>query len=447
MERQFQLTQNGQEVQQGDFNLLGEVSALADDRVLAELFRLKYGSATPQKSILPFGVAGNFDDLSTDSTALVHGSNAADAKIRVMPFRAIIGSTTLVGTSPLENVRGIRSGIFSGNGAGTVYQSITLGANASGNPRWDLVYAAVTPNVDEAAVNRYVKDPSTEVIGVQSLVVTKKTSVTVAVSQGTPAASPTRPALPADAAGTYYIALAYIYVANGFTSGTQVARGLIHEVAPCITLNSAVGGGGIVPANQQHSVTPVAALASGTVDTRQSGALAPTIRTGAYLPPTMVGGERRFILFQNGLAPISHADGDVVDNSIDWRFRYFKSFIQVLAGSGTTEAFASDRAATGTIRAGSTINRVPGTHTITVPGQSFYSEGASLPINPADSNGAALLVTDTNLSQMASGGSGVLMLYVRNTDGALILKKTSAAVYQMIIWLEATGQYSNFGTV
>jgi len=439
VERQLQLTLNGQEVQQGDFNLLGETSALADDRVLAELFRLKYGSATPQKSILPFGVVGNFDDLGTDSTALVHGSNAADAKIRVMPFRAVLGSTTLVGASPLENVRGIRSGIFSGNGAGTVYQSITLGANASGNPRWDLVYAAITPNVDEAGVNRYVKDPSTEVISVQSVVVTKKTAVTVAVSQGTPAASPTRPALPADAAGTYYIALAYIYVANGFTSGTQVTRGLIHEVAPCITLNSAVGGAALEPANQQHKIP-------GTVDTNQSGALAATLRTGAYIPPTMLGEAKRIILIQNGLAPLSHLDGDVVDNSIDWRFRYFKSFVQVLAGSSTNDAFASDRAATGTIRAGSTVNRVPGTHTMWVPGQSFYSDGAALPINPGDSNGAALLVTDSNLSQMSSGGSGVLMLYVRNTDGALILKKTSAAVYQMIIWLEATGMYSNFGT-
>ncbi len=429
MEPQYVAPDTGIEVQIEDIDTWSANAGLADDRVLWELLRLTHGSATPQKAILPYGESGGAEYAAgINSTALVHSTSTGNGSIRVMPFRAIIGSTTLAASDTKESMRGIRSGLYV-NASTVPYGTFALVANSSGNPRWDLVYASVTPNVDSSAVDRYIKEPTTEVVSVNTSAVTKVTTVAVTVATGTPGASPARPALPADGAGTYYIALAYIWVENGFTTVTTVDRRRIHEVAPCITLASQLGAMSVEPANQQYTV-------GGVVDVAQSGATS-AVRPGAYFPPTAVGGVSRVILIQAGLNPESHVDGDVVDNSVDWRFRYTKWMVTAKTGATTGDAFASDRALTGTNPCPLSVSTPVVAHSFGM-GHTFLDATGS-----GYGYGYGMFADGDNIT-----GLGAEMgLYADATTGALKLYLGAIGEWQIIIWLDATGPYSNFGQV
>jgi hypothetical protein len=428
MERQVVFGTNGRAVEQDDINALGEAGGLADDRVLAEMLRLVEGSATPVKAILPFGKSTAAKVTGANNGALVSGGSA-DAKIRIMPFRAIVGSTTLAATSVLEHYRGIRSGIHVG--ASSLFTEKVIAVNGSGNPRWDLVYASVQPNV-VTTDTRFLKSTSSGAISSNTYDIYKSTPVTITVLAGTPGASPTRPALPADAAGTYNIALAYVWVPSAHNGTTStVARSQFYELASVASVAAPMGVPRCQPASSLHT-------SGQSVDSAQGHQQ--LLRPGAYLPSTMVGEEKRTILLQRGFAPVSHADGAVIDNSVDWRFRYFDWQIHARAGTASTAALASDRNATGTTPAGSSSLRTFGAHVAIGGGQSFVADET---IVVADGNGMAMYVTDTECSQL--GATTVIQIYVRNTDGALVFKTTGAGTYQARITITATAPYENFG--
>jgi hypothetical protein len=436
-ESQHQLTLVAQELQQKDSNGISANAALSDDRVLGELLRLYPEPSPNQKFVLPYGISGNKTYHSLDSTALVQSSGVADGRIRVMPFR---GGVYVGGATPKEEWRGLRSQVFTGPTG--IYKTFTLTPNVAPNPLWALIYVAITPDADEATEDRFVKDRVTKVVAPASVVITKNTAIAVAISYGTPDVSPTRPAPPADAAGTYYFALAYVFLPAGFNGVTQVDRSWIYEVAPCLPINTTMGTKSCAPANQQHVI-------NGTVDTRQSGDNG-ELRPGAYLPPTMVGGVERDILLQLKRTPKSHVDGDVVDNSIDWRYRFFDWTCFVRSGNTTASGFASDRSTTGVAPSPSAIPSAHGTTTDYGFGQSFVDDTAagvawSAPV--ADGAGLAFYVTGLKIGYMAGGGpNDVVALYVRNTDGALVLKTNGGDAGQVFIRLRASAQYANFGT-
>ncbi len=425
-EKRYFIAANGQEVQEADLELLGTESAFADDRVLFELLRTLPGSATPQKLIVPYGVSG----WASSTTKALVGPSGADGKVVIQPFRGIVGSTTLAASSPLEALHSLRSGYALGTT--TLSQTKTLAANSSGSTRWDLIYATVTPDVNAAGVTRYKKDTTTEVVSSSSVATYTTCTVVINVQAGTPAAPPLYPALPADGGGAYNIPLAMVRVPNGFGAASTVARTDIHEHAPCALQSTATGAKNMQPASSNYSTT-------GAAEANQDWNNL-TLRGGAYLPATMVGSESRVILLQRGLAPLSHVDGDVVDDSIDWRNRYFRASVLALSGSTTATAFASDRNVTGTVPAGSAAQATQGTHTYQTFGQSFVDDNANT-IAYGTSNGTAFYVTSTLVSQL---GASSVAIHVRNTDGALVLKLSGSNTFQMIIWLEASGPYRNY---
>ena len=69
------------------------------------------------------------------------------------------------------------------------------------------------------------------------------------------------------------------------------------------------------------------------------------MRPRAYLPPGMVGVEERVIAFSQSDTLKSHADGNIIDNSVDWRFRFFQVFgsANVQGANGSNDQLASDR--------------------------------------------------------------------------------------------------------
>lgn len=314
MEKKFQLSNNGQQVQQDDINLLGETAGLADDRVLAELFRLSPRSgSTISRGIIPY-------THQTSATSPLVGPNGASGSVIVRPFRAFIGSRTEEVDEARENWRDIRSALLVAEGDTSLTQSLSISANASGNPRWDLVLAAVAVDANSATVTRKVKDPTTKVIASASVVTTKVCTVTLSVVTGTPGATPAFPATPSDSGGTYYIPLCYIKVPNGFGASSTVSNYDILLNAPVLSLSSATGAMVLEVANQSY--VPTASLRD-----FWSGTSRPT----AYMPSTLHGGTS---LLVNLIATLSN--GTVLD-SRDWRGRLNK--FHALSVSSTSEVW------------------------------------------------------------------------------------------------------------
>lgn len=438
METEYQHTINGQSVRQQDINSISGNAALADDRTLWEVIRTLPFDSAPQKAVLVAGQDGWPKPAGTNSTALVH-SDSGGGKVRVRPCRVIVGATSTTG---IDRFRNIRSGYVLPTG-GLDYQLVTIAANVSADPRWTLVYAKIEPDKDGDTDTVIVKDVTTGVVGsTPGVVINKKTTVTLGTVDGTAAASPTRPSLPADAAGAYYVALAFLLIPGSFNSATVLTRQRIYEVAPAITIHSGTGALTARPANQQFAQ-------DGTVDTNQSGSGATQYRPGAYLPSTMVGGEERHVLIQNHLTPLSHNDGDVVDDSCDWRFRTFEWTAYAKTGNTTAAGFASDRQATGTDLVPSAWNSELGASTLFGFGQSYIDDtGVGAVFSVADGNGVAAVIKGGTSGISAIGGAtDIIMLYVRNTDGALIVKFNGSPDVQVWVRLRATGPYSNFGSL
>ena len=73
METLYSMVNQGQSLQPTDINLIASDAALADDRVLWQMVRLTGYSATPQKGIFPYGLAGGKHETGLVSTALIQG--------------------------------------------------------------------------------------------------------------------------------------------------------------------------------------------------------------------------------------------------------------------------------------------------------------------------------------------------------------------------------------
>src|SRR6266487_1281647 len=149
MERKYQHTVNGQEVESSDINLIADDAALADDRVFAELFRMKpYDSVTNpnlSKAILPYSEGATVQP------------NGASGSVRIYPCRPMIAAKVNASVDAKDNWRGIRSTVYVGNLTGP-YITQSLAANTSGVAwRWDTIYLRVDKDAAETSVTRYVK--------------------------------------------------------------------------------------------------------------------------------------------------------------------------------------------------------------------------------------------------------------------------------------------------
>jgi|ERR1019366_1639751 hypothetical protein len=350
-EPQYQSTVNGQEVQQADLNLLGTTSGLSDDRVLAELTRLVvYDGTNVYKAIMPF--ATKAPKLTGGSIGIVDNgtvcpTRSANGSILIQPFRGIVGSRVAAGTSALQNWRDIRSAIFIGSST-SLAATIALAANASGNPRWDLVYATVTVDTTTANVNRKIKDPSSGAVTTSAVSISLVSTVSVTVLTGTPGATPVVPTLPADSGNTYNIPLAVVAVPTGFSATSTVSGLNIRDyvnggpgLARIADLSVASGTMRARPANGNND-------GEGTYLTNFPWLPANAVpRPAMFMPASFVGMDLIWIeidLFTPG--SYSHPTGSVVDSSMDWRNRFTLSF-NAVTGAGITN-FATKGSLVGT---------------------------------------------------------------------------------------------------
>lgn len=433
-ENAYQPAQSGQEVQQGDVDQLGTTSGLADDHVFAELLRLApYNGVTVSKAIMPAGFKGNLD------FGVVQPSGRNDGSISVNPFRAVVGSRNAVAAPPsgistdsdaLANWRDIRSGVFVGSATDLV-QAFVLAPNTSGNPRWDLAYAAIVPDTAGPSVQRRVKDPTSGNITVATVPAYIYSPVTVAILTGTPGTTPALPTLPADGAGTYNIPIAYIRVPNGFSSTSTVATQDIRSTTVNGVMDYVDVRGGLKarPCNGNND-------GNATFNAGGSFAWNPASagnRPGPWLPPDWIGGSVFVAEVDNessSSAAWSVASLGIVDNSIDWRNRIIK-----VAGSWSgTYKFGNDP--TGYSGTGILIPNASQLGTTLVPTGSLGSTFASDGVNPPSTT------TYVTVWQAAQSGQTVALL-VNMTDGSLRWYSTGNTLSRYFFWIESTGQFPN----
>lgn len=309
MENQIKLSFNGQAVEKDDVDQLGESGGLADDRVFAEFLRMTpYDGATVTKGIFPFG-----HETSAQTSLVV--TNGAAGSVKVNPFRALVGPRTAVATDAKKNWRDIRSAICIGTT--TLHQVVNHAANASGNPRWDLIQAAVTVDTGTASVLRKVKDTGTGNVTDQSVAASLTSTVVLSVVAGTPNASPQWPSATADAAGVYYVPIAYVRIPNGFNGTSTVTDSDIAVVAPTVRPANTTGSG--LQAANAHYTSGSSCLTSGVIGTWGSTGTKP----GIFLPAVMKGGTSLLIAMDLTTGSLSHASGAILDTR-DWRGRLCK---------------------------------------------------------------------------------------------------------------------------
>lgn len=419
MEDKYQHTQNGQEVVQSDLNLLGENSALADDRVLAELLRIQPYTSEAVKGVIPYrvetGVPDALHGAALPGQAIVHPNTGG---VRVWPFRAIVGTRTAAASNAKSNWRDIRSAIAVGST--TLYQDIAIDPDLGGGARCDLIYAAVTVDADAPGETRIVKDPTTLTVASQQVVTRKRTIVALGKIKGTEGDPTVVPSLPADAGGVYYLPLAMVQVPAGFDSATVLDREDIWELAPCAPISEGAGVLQVRPASGQFAL-------NGAVAARQ-GVVLNNHRPPNHMPSTMCGGESLLVAINlDGVSPNSHNDGDVVDNSRDWTKRLFRWWVFAVAGGAAPSYPWQD---------GASAPYVPAANG-TMGGSMAVGMGQSC----AGGNPSVAELTPTVLSAMASGSK--ITIYVDSATGELKVSHSGSPAVRVFIWLEATAQFPN----
>lgn len=455
-EQQFNIAVNGQEVQQADFNMLGASSGLADDRTLADILRMVPFTGTVQKAVLPYGYPG-----STAATVAPTGS--ANGSVTINPFRAIIGPRTAAATNALLAWRDIRSGVFVGGGGSWSAAPPTaltftqaFGANGSGQPRWDLVYAVVSVDAFGSNVTRYVKPPGTTVSTPTPVTNVIQSAVSIGVVPGMPGASPALPAITADGSGNYYIPLAYVRIPIAFGAGNTIATADIYDVAPVpIGVPRGTGGAGLSVANQQNAVG--GAVVPGAKAATWGAGTTNHDRPPAYMPATMCGLEVLQVSIDlRGVTPgnWSHGLGTaaIIDNSRDWSKRNFLTVAMAVQDGGVTH-FAWDKTIAGVVAQVPSFARNSTVYTDALGvsygiqmGQSYTFDGPSLPVSPGASTSVVCFFTQSQISQLASASPQGFGLYVNGANANRLELYVNGTGLNSVInmWVFATGPYGNY---
>lgn len=430
MEPQFKLDNNGQQVQQGDFNTLGRVSALSGDVALQEVLCLTPALSalgTVRKAIVPIWNGRGTTLPGMPGLAI---GNGGTGKIRIYPFLAVVGSRNDAATN-LQAWKDIRSQVFTTETSlGALYTDYAIASNASGNPRWDLVYVTMSVDTDDATETRYVKPPTSSVATATAVAVTKSTKLTLNTVQGTPGASPAKPSLPADSGSNYNIPLVYVRVLNGFTGTTAVSIDDIQEAPSVVALSDRPGVATCAPASGTYDpALPMLA-------TRSPWAASGN-RPRAYMPPSMQGKVERIVPIDLSAVPVSAADGDIVDDTIDWRHRVFKWTMQMR--SSRDLAWANIATTSFVVP-----NAGNDTNTFVGMGQSFTIDNSG--IIARGSIVTSLGGTSTSFSNNTTtdlGSTDMFGLYVDQDTGELKVLISGVSGRVFVVWLEASGQYYN----
>lgn len=413
METLYTHTVAGQSLDQEELNVVAAEAAKADDRVLAELLRMIPGLAAGyvHKAILPYRVEGLHPDGVTVSTTALITPYGTTGSVLVHPFRALIGSRYIADSSIWYDIRTAR---YLGDSDPVCEYQLVLDATVANN-RWDLIYARVDLTVTSTPVERIVRTGGGD--AAQNISLYTDTTVTLGVVKGAEAASPTKPVLPTDGSGAYYLALAYVLLPHPFTSSTAVEPEWIHENATTAPLASSTGAVTLKPASFAYADDSVlwAQRAWGPSDERPE----------EHLPSSMTGGAER-ILALDFLDVIKSLDPDVatvIDNTIDWRNRILTFTVYGNATAGRRFAWMPN--------SDPLVELEPAGVATTFMGNTF---NAAMP---------ALTLNATTFPIITSDSSLLIGVAATGELTATYVSGTTPLVEKYCILVHATGQFTN----
>lgn len=428
----YHVQEDGQEVIKSDMDMLGRVGARGDDLAMLDIFRPRpFDGATVFKAILPYGFAGD--------TAPVDGlvtEGETGGTVRVMPFKAMVGSRTAESADAAANWNDLRGAYFIGDQNALDFD-LAIPANASGNARIDLVYAAIAIDANGLSGVRNVRDPFS---GAKTpdvpVTLTLVQAVTVGLQAGTADPTPVVPSLPTDSGDVFNIPIALLAVPNGWGGSSTLDKKRILLIAPTLPLSPTTGGRSMRPANSLYKV------GGSYLTTARLAAWANTgVRPSAFVPSTSVGDEGLAIdldLQDASSANWSHVNGAVVDDSQDWGHRTAEWHAMVNKSAANVK-FAHDQGNT------STNPSVPqaladnlGTYESIGMGQSTVRDGNAL---TGVNSGMVMLLTSARVSSL---GAAVVGLYVDYADSnKLKLYVSGVPACRLHVLLRMSARYSN----
>jgi len=364
-----------------------DIAAYADDRALEVL--LTPGQVL--KKVMPI-----LEETASVNPRLLLIPSASNGKVTCQPAYFLASSslaTAITYAAKLDASDDIPANIAS---------------NSSGQNRYDLIYATVNRQVaatiasppggaaytgigqastgTSSTQSRKIKSVVDGSISTQSVNLYDVPQVQLAVNQGflTGATPPTtaqiNAALPADTATSFNFALAYITVANGYTSGTAIAQSAI----------TPAWNGGWLQQHRMHGLRPMS-FYSGAISEKTAGSL-PSERWGSYV--SYFG---HFKLLTT-TADQSTGPGSLLDNSIDWRHRFV---VVTLAFLGNATTLGAVESITTPIHLDA-----PGSATPALQTKGFFT-----------GTGPGALPTDLYFFDYISGGNGLALNF--HTDGTL----------------------------
>lgn len=420
MRKQRVFAPNGREVTTDDLSTVGELAGSVSDQFVSELFRLQSNQGTVARAVIPYGTFKT-DGTNPQSAGIVTTSGAADNTLFIYPFRAIIGILGVSSGPELAWTQQRTRPVVFESGS-TLQTGVTLDPTAS-KKRIDLVYCKITILGTQTSDTRYVRDPTTGVVSVQSLIIELSDAFTVGVVKGAETSgTPSRPAIPADTATDFYIPLAYVYLPTTFVASTQIDNHWIHEVVPVIPLARTTSAMTMRPANVQYT-TSGALITNQPFDNGGGDE-----RPQAYMPPTMTGGETIMLAldFDAGTPYPPLNAITVVDDSVDWRNRVFRWQSAEKHNIGVT-VFAW----------GSGNCPGVGSFLENGVGQSFFDDGTAF---MSTAGGVIAALGTLGGSPMAS----TVYLFVDLSTGALKAKVSNVSpAARVFVWIDASGQYAN----
>ncbi|HEX9621810.1 MAG TPA: hypothetical protein VF989_16810 [Polyangiaceae bacterium] len=425
----------GQEVALEDLDVLSRLSGLSLDRELAGLLRVRPHVATPaqglvvEKAILRPTFAQSTGATSPDHTqapAAIVGGGGGFA--RIAPLRAIVGPrATLLAIGGLLGHYDVRSATFLDETSAAV---VDLSLAATTDHRWDLIYAKLDVDQDVDTEGRYIKSgPVDENVSQQNVATRTRSLLSFAVVQGTPAASPNRPALPSDTASSYFIPLAYVRLVHPWAGSDfqDLPDEWIQEVAPVLPIHEAMGVTNLAPVDGCYKV-------SGFTNTVYGWGPA-DVRPPTYLPPEMVGGFQRFIPLicggSNRTVPLGGTR--LLDESVKYQNRLFKCTVFEQVHFTATKFGFSFRDSGDNL-----ISPEPGRPCLTIMGQSFSNDWESTML--AFGSGKPILTINEENAGLPANAA--VTLFVDSSNNLVAECSSTDPDRILLMWLEASGQWA-----
>lgn len=440
----YQISNDGQTVDAQDFNLFAEEASKSEDWVFAEMLKLAPFTTTAAyaKALLP-----SYSSGLTGAPQLIQPTTGG---VIIWPFRVAVGARInanavisptdpALDTVPMLAYRDVRSAVFASNtttSLGTAGSSVGV-TFANGDPtnsRWDLVYCTLAVDQAPTTSTIFVKPPGANVGAPTSVARNIVQAITFGVVTGTAGVAPALPSAPADTTSTFVFPLAYVRIPPLFTVATALQTNWIANAAPIVSLTSngfgvAGGSGSSISAMVSNSAT--VGTQWGNTGTRPLWLMSPMMGAG--------GKNLIVTLDATGAANAWNIpDAGIVDNSIDWRNRYF--LVMTAFGIAANFTFAQAHGLAAQSQAIPSLTTNAG-DLFFATGQSFIADdNAALGITTR--NGAVIAICN---NARASGWTAatVAALYVDTTTGVLKMYGTGTPARKAAFYVFASGQMEN----